>query len=130
MRNKHVKSITEKLELLNEKQLEAIGKEVESFAELSPASPREKLFRRVQDSVQGISDVKIKNEHGVVTGIGATLVYDKQNDENVSLCYMLDTDQLELVKNLETILTIAKDSPVLEAFQEVFNQLELEDKEK
>lgn len=130
MRNEHVNAITEKLELLTENQLEVIREEVESLAELRPASPREKLFRRVSNSLQDISDVNIKNEHGVVTGIGANLIYDEQNNENVSLCYMLDTDQLEVVQNCETILTIIKDSPVLEVFQELFNQLELEDKEK
>lgn len=129
MRNEHVNAITEKLELLTENQLEAIRKEVESFAELRPASPREKLFRRAQNTVHGISDVNIK-EHGVVTGIGANFIYDEENNENVSLCYMLDTDKLELVQNCETILTITKDSPVLEVFQELFHQLELEDKEK
>ncbi len=126
MRNEHVNAITEKLELLTEGQLELIREEVETLAtlaELRQASPREKLFRRVINSLQDISDVNIKNEHGVVTGIGANLVYDEKNGENVSLCYMLDTDQLELVQNCETMLTITKDSPVLEVFQELFHQI-------
>lgn len=124
MKNEHVKAITEKLELLTENQLEEIRKEVDSFAESRPASLRERLFEAVKNVIYGIGDVSIQNEHGIGTGIGANLIYDESKDENVSLCYMYDKDMIELHVNNELILQIDVNSPILEAFKELFDEFE------
>ena len=126
MIKENIKIIAEKLELLNDRQLKTIKEEVESFVESNPATLREKLFRAVENTIYGIGDVSISNEHGVNIGIGTNLIYNEAEDENVSLCYMYDDDTLELHVNNEEVLKIAKDSPILEAFQELFEQLEID----
>ena len=88
---------------------------------------RESLFEAVKFIIHEIGDISIKSQYGGRTGIGANLINDESKDENVSMCYMLDSDQLELVQNDKTILTITKDSPILEAFRELFRELELEE---
>lgn len=126
MKNEHVKAIIEKLEVLNEKQLETIRKEVESFAELRPASPREKLFEGVKNIIFEIGDVSIYGTSDISceirTGIGTNLIYDESKDENVSLCYMYDEDVIELHVNNESVLQVNANSPILEALKEIFDE--------
>lgn len=129
MKNEHVKAITEKLEVLNEKQLETIRKEVESFAETKPATPREKLFREVENAIYVCGDISINSDFGVHIGTGTNLIYNEAEEENVSLCYMFERDIMELHVNNEVALIIDKNSPILEAFQELFRQIELDRKE-
>lgn len=114
---------TDKLELLLRERAVLIG---ELEAKIEKMNKRENLFEAVKSTIHGIADISIRNQFGVRTGFGANLIYDESENENVSLCYMLDTDQLELELNNETILTITKDSPILEAFQELFRELKLE----
>lgn len=92
-------------------------------------SKRENLFREVEAVIYGIGDVSINNKHGKQIGTGTNLIYNGENDENVSLCYMYDNDVMELCVNNEIKLTIDKNSPILEAFQELFRQIELDRKE-
>lgn len=130
MKNEHVKAITEKLEILNEKQLETIRKEVESFAELRPASPRERIFESVKQIVYEIGDICIHNEQGIVTGIGANLIYDESKDEEVSLCYMYDEDVIELNVNNKAVLEMDAKSPILEALKVIFDDYRMDDFEQ
>jgi hypothetical protein len=125
MKKEQLKEITNRLELLTEKEREVLIGELDAM--LEKKNEREKLFESVKDIIYEIGDISIKSQHGGRTGIGANLIYDESKDENVSLCYMLDSDQLELVQNDKTILTITKDSPILEAFRELFRELELEE---
>lgn len=123
MKNEKIKAISEKLEQLSERQLNEFEQTIDEYVEEVPLTSKEKLFRTVQNAICEISDVKIENKHGVVIGIGTNLIYNERDDENVSLCYMLDADQFELTQNHETLLVITKDSPVLEAFIELFHQI-------
>lgn len=122
MRNEQLQELTNRLELLTEREREVLIGELE--AKIEKKNKRERLFEAVKSTIHGIADISIRNQFGVRTGFGANLIYDESKKENVSLCYILDTDQLELELNNETILTITKDSPILEAFQELFRELE------
>lgn len=125
MKKEQLKEITDRLELLTEREREVLIGELDAM--LEKKKKRESLFEAVKFIIHEIGDISIKNQHGGRTGIGTNLIYDESKNENVSLCYMLDSDQLELVQNDETILTITKDSPILEAFRELFRELELEE---
>lgn len=125
MIKENIKIIAKKLELLSEKQVEDVREKVELMIRESSISVRDKLFRAVESTIYGIGDVSINNEHGVSIGIGTNLIYNEAENKNVRLCYMYDDDALEMHVSNEVVLKIDKNSPILEAFQELFEQLDI-----
>lgn len=115
MKSEKIREIVKRLEELTEE-------EVDGFMEKLPANSREKLFVKVVNEIYKISDVQIKNENDVVVGIGTSLSDGESGD--ICLCYTMDTEQLELMKDLETVLVITKDSSVLENLKEILDEAE------
>ncbi len=124
MRNEQLKEITDRLELLTEKEREVLIGELDAM--LEKKNEREKLFESVKNIIYEIGDINIGNEHGIGAGIGANLIYDELKDEEVSLCYMYDENIIELHVNDKVLLQIDVDSPILEAFKVIFDDYRME----
>lgn len=130
MKKEQLKEITDRLELLTERELEVLIGELDATIESkNQITPRERLFREVENAIYGCGDISVNSDFGVHSGTGTNLIYNEAENENVSLCYMFDRDEIELHVNDELVLTIDKNSPILEAFQELFKQIELDRKE-
>lgn len=124
MRKEQLKEITERLELLTEKEREVLIGELDAM--LEKKNEREKLFESVKNIIYEIGDINIRNEHGIGAGIGANLIYDELKDEEVSLCYMYDENIMELHVNDKVLLQIDANSPILEAFKVIFDDYRME----
>ncbi|MDI9496721.1 MAG: hypothetical protein QM227_10655 [Bacillota bacterium] len=124
MRNEQLKEITDRLELLTEKEREVLIGELDAM--LEKKNEREKLFESVKNIIYEIGDINIRNEHGIGAGIGANLIYDELKDEEVSLCYMYDENIIELHVNDKVLLQIDVNSPILEAFKVIFDDYRME----
>ena len=124
MRNEQLKEITDRLELLTEKEREVLIGELDAM--LEKKNEREKLFESVKNIIYEIGDINIRNEHGIGAGIGANLIYDELKDEEVSLCYMYDENIMELHVNDKVLLQIDVNSPILEAFKVIFDDYRME----
>lgn len=124
MRNEQLQEITNRLELLTEKEREVLIGELDAM--LEKKNEREKLFESVKNIIYEIGDINIRNEHGIGAGIGANLIYDELKDEEVSLCYMYDENIMELHVNDKVLLQIDANSPILEAFKVIFDDYRME----
>lgn len=124
MRNEQLQEITNRLELLTEKEREVLIGELDAM--LEKKNEREKLFESVKNIIYEIGDINIRNEHGIGAGIGANLIYDELKDEEVSLCYMYDENIIELHVNDKVLLQIDVNSPILEAFKVIFDDYRME----
>ncbi len=124
MRNEQLQEITNRLELLTEKEREVLIGELDAM--LEKKNEREKLFESVKNIIYEIGDINIRNEHGIGAGIGANLIYDELKDEEVSLCYMYDENIMELHVNDKVLLQIDVNSPILEAFKVIFDDYRME----
>lgn len=124
MKKEQLKEITNRLELLTEKEREVLIGELDAM--LEKKNEREKLFESVKNIIYEIGDINIRNEHGIGAGIGANLIYDELKDEEVSLCYMYDENIMELHVNDKVLLQIDANSPILEAFKVIFDDYRME----
>jgi len=124
MRNEQLKEITDRLELLTEKEREVLIGELDAM--LEKKNERGKLFESVKNIIYEIGDINIRNEHWIGAGIGANLIYDELKDEEVSLCYMYNENIMELHVNDKVLLQIDVNSPILEAFKVIFDDYRME----
>ena len=124
MKQEQLQEITNRLELLTEREREVLIGELDAI--LEKKNEREKLFESVKNIIYEIGDINIRNEHGIGAGIGANLIYDELKDEEVSLCYMYDENIMELHVNDKVLLQIDVNSPILEAFKVIFDDYRME----
>lgn len=85
------------------------------------SNERKTLFKKVLNIIDEHAE-SIIEENGIVVGIATNSTYD----DGISFVHTLD-DTIELYVNDENVLKIGINSPVLEIFQELFNQLKEDD---
>nr|WP_312578242.1 hypothetical protein [Sedimentibacter sp.] len=115
----------EELKDLMQSILNIEDKEEQTFAirNATVTLNRIQLFNTVKDTIYGIADVHIEDERGEIIGVGCNIMDSNFTNENVSFVHMVD-DTMEVHINNESVLKIYKTSPILEAFKELFEQIQ------